>query len=93
MASRQEGTLFSRKRDFTAYGEEFHNLFKRTKEEDQSHGNLQRAMFSEGSNSESMRSVTLDFELNLHTPLPSGWQKSIEAKVYIFIYVLIVLYL
>ncbi|XP_056851291.1 uncharacterized protein LOC108825855 [Raphanus sativus] len=82
MVSRQEETLFSRKRDFTAYGEEFHNLFKKTKQEDQSHGTLQRAMLNEGSNSESMRSVTFDFELNLHTPLPSGWQKSIETKSY-----------
>ncbi|KAF8103538.1 hypothetical protein N665_0188s0469 [Sinapis alba] len=82
MVSRQEGTLLSRKRDFTAYEEEFHNLFKKTKQEDQSHGKLQRTMFSEGSNSESMRSVTFDFELNLHTSLPSVWQKSIEAKSY-----------
>ncbi|KAJ0241510.1 E3 ubiquitin-protein ligase [Hirschfeldia incana] len=82
MVSRQEGTLFSRKRDFTAYGEEFHNLFKKTKQEDQSHQKIQRTTLSEGSNSESMRSVTFDFELNLHTPLPSGWQKSTDAKSY-----------
>ncbi|CAN7123549.1 unnamed protein product [Brassica rapa subsp. narinosa] len=34
-----------------------------------------------------MRSVTFDFELHLHTPLHSDWQKSIEPKVYNNIYV------
>ncbi|KAJ0231138.1 hypothetical protein HA466_0302750 [Hirschfeldia incana] len=78
MVSRQEGTLFSRKRDSTIYGEEFHNSFKKTKLEDQSHGKLQ----STRPNSESMRSVTFDFELHLHTPLHPNWQKSIESKGY-----------
>uniref|UniRef100_A0A1J3ELF7 Uncharacterized protein n=1 Tax=Noccaea caerulescens TaxID=107243 RepID=A0A1J3ELF7_NOCCA len=75
MVSRQEGTLYSRKRDFTIYGEEFHNSFKKSKQEDES---------NEGPrpNSESMRSFTFDFELHLHTPLPSDWQKSSEAKGY-----------
>ena len=79
MVSRQEGTLFSRKRDFTTYGEEFHNSFKKIKQDDQSLGKLQSTMFSERSNSESMRSVTFDFELQLHTPLTT------ETKVYIHI--------
>ncbi|KAF8095488.1 hypothetical protein N665_0331s0008 [Sinapis alba] len=78
MVSRQEGTFFSRKRDLTIFGEEFHNSFKKTKLEDQSHGKLQ----SSRPNSESMRSVTFDFQLHLHTPLPSNWQKSIEPEVY-----------
>ncbi|KFK42202.1 hypothetical protein AALP_AA2G224800 [Arabis alpina] len=72
MVSRQEGTLYSRKRDFTIYGEDFHNSFKKTKQEDQSQSN-------ERPNSESMRSITFDFELHLHNPLPS---KSQEAKGY-----------
>ncbi|KAH0849140.1 hypothetical protein HID58_091526 [Brassica napus] len=76
MVSRQEGTLFSKKRGLTIYGEEFHNSFKKTNIEDQSHGKLQ----STRPNSESMRSVTFDFELHLHTPLHSDWQKSIEPK-------------
>ncbi|CAN6845654.1 unnamed protein product [Brassica oleracea var. botrytis] len=76
MVSPQEGTLFSRKRGLTSYGEEFHNSFKKTNIEDQSHGKLQ----STRPNSESMRSVTFDFELHLHTPLHSDWQKSIEPK-------------
>ncbi|CAG7893812.1 unnamed protein product [Brassica rapa] len=83
MVSRQEGTLFSRKRGLTMYGEEFHNSFKKTNIEDQSHGKLQ----STRPNLESMRSVTFDFELHLHTPLHSDWQKSIEPKVYNNIYV------
>ncbi|KAG7587467.1 hypothetical protein ISN45_Aa02g026530 [Arabidopsis thaliana x Arabidopsis arenosa] len=70
MVSRQEGTLYSRKRDFTVYGEEFHNSFKKIKQEDQS----QSTLFNERPNSESMRSITFDFELHLHTPLPSDWQ-------------------
>ncbi|KAL1204216.1 hypothetical protein V5N11_011411 [Cardamine amara subsp. amara] len=70
MVSRHEGTLYSRKRDFTICGEEFHNSFKRGKQEDQSQSNL----FNERPNSESMRSITFDFELHLHTPLPSDWQ-------------------
>ncbi|CAH8309553.1 unnamed protein product [Eruca vesicaria subsp. sativa] len=69
MVSRQEGTLFSRKRDFTAYGQESHNSFKKIKQDDQTQGKLQRTVFNEGSNSESMRSVTFDFELHLRTPL------------------------
>lgn len=77
MVSRQEGTLYSRKRDFTVYGEEFHNSFKKIKQEDQS----QSTLFNERPNSESMRSITFDFELHLHTPLPSDWQ----TKVYIHI--------
>lgn len=79
MVSRQEGTLYSRKRDFTIYGEELHNSFKKSKQEDQSQGKLQSPLFDERPNSESMRSLTFDFELHLHTPLPSDWQ----AKVYI----------
>ncbi|VVA95704.1 unnamed protein product [Arabis nemorensis] len=80
MVSRQEGTFNSRKRDFTIYGEDFHNSFKKTKQEDQSHGNkLQTTLFNERPNSESMRSITFDFELHLHNHLPS---KSQEAKGY-----------
>ncbi|CAH2067795.1 unnamed protein product [Thlaspi arvense] len=82
MVSRQEGTLYSRKRDFTIYGEEFHNSFKKSKQDDQSQGKLQSTLFNERPNSESMRSITFDFELHLHTPLPSDWQQSIEAKGY-----------
>ncbi|CAN6936327.1 hypothetical protein F2Q70_00045639 [Brassica cretica] len=86
MVSRQEGTLFSRKRDFTAYGEEFHNSFKKIKQDDQSLGKLQSTMFSERSNSESMRSVTFDFELQLHTPLTTetkGYSKtSVDQRTY-----------
>ncbi|CAA0340854.1 unnamed protein product [Arabidopsis thaliana] len=70
MVSRQEGTLYSRKRDFTVCGEEFHNSFKKSKQEDQS----QSTLFNERPKSESMRSITFDFELHLHTPLPSDWQ-------------------
>ncbi|CAN7130600.1 unnamed protein product [Brassica rapa subsp. narinosa] len=83
MVSRQEGTLFSRKRDFTTYGEEFHNSFKKIKQDDQSLGKLQSTMFSERSNSESMRSVTFDFELQLHTPLTTetkGYSKTSEDQ-------------
>jgi len=82
MVSRQEGTLYTRKRDFTIYGEEFHNSFKKSKQEDPSQGKLQSTMFNERPKSESMRSITFDFELHLHTPLPSNCQKSIEAKGY-----------
>lgn len=79
MVSRQEGSLYSRKRDFTIYGEDFHNSsFKKSKQEDQSQGKLQSTLFNERPNSESMRSITFDFELHLHNPLPS---KSQEAKV------------
>lgn len=83
MVSRQEGTRNSRKRDFTIYGEEeFHNSFKKTKQEDQSHGDkLQSTLFNDRPNSESMRSITFDFELHLHNHLPS---KSQEAKVYMY---------
>ncbi|ESQ27301.1 hypothetical protein EUTSA_v10019097mg [Eutrema salsugineum] len=80
MVSRQEGTLYSRKRDFTIYGEEFHNSFKKSKQEDQSQGKLHSTLFNERAKSENLRSITFDFELHLHTPLPSDWQKSIEAK-------------
>ncbi|KAJ0256598.1 E3 ubiquitin-protein ligase [Hirschfeldia incana] len=82
MVSRQEGTLYSRKRDFTIYEEEFHNSFKKSKQEDPSQGKLQSTMLNEGPKSESMRSITFDFKLLLHTPLPSDWQKSMEAKGY-----------
>ncbi|CAH8356277.1 unnamed protein product [Eruca vesicaria subsp. sativa] len=74
MVSRQEGTLYSRKRDFTICEEEFHNLSKKSKQEDQSQGKLQSSLFNERPKPESMRSVTFDFELHLHT--------SIEAKGY-----------
>lgn len=87
MVSRQEGTLYTRKRDFTIYGEEFHNSFKKSKQEDPSQGKLQSTMFNERPKSESMRSITFDFELHLHTPLPSNCQKSIEAKVCIKFFV------
>ncbi|KAJ4909116.1 Uncharacterized protein Rs2_03737 [Raphanus sativus] len=40
MVSRQEGALFSSKRDLKIFGEEFHK-FKKTKLVDQSHGKLQ----------------------------------------------------
>ncbi|CAF2060580.1 hypothetical protein Bca4012_100359 [Brassica carinata] len=101
MVSRQEGTLYTRKRDFTIYGEEFHNSFKKSKQEDPSQGKLQRhnsfkkskqedpsqgklqrTMINERPKSESMRSITFDFELHLHTHLPSNCQKSLEAKGY-----------
>lgn len=85
MVSRQEGNLYSRKRDFTVCGEEFHNSFKKIKQEDQSQGKLQSTLFNERPNSESMRSITFDFELHLHTPLPSDWQTKV---IYSFIYLL-----
>lgn len=81
MVSRQKGTLYSRKRDFTIYEEEFHNLFKKSKQEDPPQGKLQSTKFYEGPKSESMRSITLDFELHLNTSLPSDRQKPMEAEV------------
>ncbi|XP_010428935.1 PREDICTED: uncharacterized protein LOC104713496 [Camelina sativa] len=78
MVSRQEGTLSSRKRDFTTIcEEELHNSFKKSKQEDQS----QSTLFSERPNSESMRSITFDFELHdLHTPVPSDWQAKMNSR-------------
>ncbi|XP_010416790.1 PREDICTED: uncharacterized protein LOC104702603 [Camelina sativa] len=77
MVSRQEGTLYSRKRDFTTiYEEELHKSFKKSKQEDQS----QSTLFNERPNSESMRSITFDFELHLHTPLPSDWQAKENSR-------------
>ncbi|CAN8233981.1 unnamed protein product [Cochlearia groenlandica] len=67
MVSRQDQTLYSRKRDHTIYGEEFHNSFKKTKQEDHSHAKHHKTLFNERPNSENMRSISFDFELHLHT--------------------------
>ncbi|KAL0724339.1 hypothetical protein Bca4012_038938 [Brassica carinata] len=82
MVSRQEGTFYPRKRDFTIYEEEFHNSFKKSKQEDPSQGKIQSIMFNQRPKSKSMRSITFDFELHLNSSLPSDWQKSKEAKGY-----------
>ncbi|EOA35716.1 hypothetical protein CARUB_v10020942mg [Capsella rubella] len=71
MVSRQEGTLYSRKRDFTIYGEELLNSFKKSKQEDHS----QSTLFNERPNS-----VTFDFELHLYNPLPSDWQAKEDSR-------------
>ncbi|KAG2324423.1 hypothetical protein Bca52824_007151 [Brassica carinata] len=84
MVSRQEGTFYPRKRDFTIYEEEFHNSFKKSKQEDPSQGKIQSIMFNQRPKSKSMRSITFDFELHLNSSLPSDWQKSKEAKVCLF---------